>query len=135
VSALWLAVLIARLVSLKWVINNGHWIAAVLLFVCIFVVGAVNAWREREQPSDRSREGQSAMTQSLNAVGETVGVLVAVRRRREPSIRIARWMVPVGVGLALLCWLGLITLFVLEGAVFVLFMVFWALQTFELESR
>ena len=125
-SVLWLAVLIARLVSLKWVVNNGHWIAAVLLFICIFIVGAVNAWRVREQPSDRSQEGQPS-GRPMNAVRETVSDLVSVRQRRHRSIRIARWMLLVGAGSALLCWLGLITLFVLEGAVFVLFMVFWAL--------
>ena len=134
VSVLWLAVLVARLVSLKWVINNGHWIAAVLLFVCIFIVGAVNAWRvRREQPAGRSREGRPSVT-PMNAVRETVGDLVAVRRRRDRSIRIARWMLFVGAASALLCWLGLITLFVLEGAVFVLFMAFWTLQTFEFEG-
>ena len=67
----------------------------------------------------------------LNAVSETVGDLIAVGRRRDRYIWIARLMLLVGAGLALLWWRHIISLFVLEGAVFVLFMVFWTVQTFE----
>jgi hypothetical protein len=127
---LWLAVLIARLASLQWVIDNGHWIAAVLLFVCIFVVGVVNARRfKREQSGDGSRERQSPR----DAVGETVGDLIAVGQRRDRYIWIARLMLLVGAGSALLWWRHIITLFWVEAAVFVLFMVFWTVQTFEFE--
>jgi hypothetical protein len=45
-------------------------------------------------------------------------------------------MLVVGFGAALLWGLtDLITLFALEGAVFVLFMFFWTVQTFELERE
>jgi hypothetical protein len=125
-----LAVLIARLASLQWIIDNAHWIAAALLFVCIFVVGTVNAWRfKREQSGDVSRVGQSPVA----AVGETVGDLIAVGRRPNRYIVIAQLMLLVGAVFVLLWWRHIITLFWLEGAVFVLFMVFWTVQTFELE--
>lgn len=128
------AILVARLASIQWVIENGHWIAAVLLFVCIFVVGMVNAWRfQREQSGDASRVGQSPVTRPLNAVSQTVGDLLAVGRRRDRYIGIAQLMLLVGVVSAVLWWLDVITLFVVEGAVFVLFMIFWTVQTFELE--
>jgi hypothetical protein len=128
---LWLAVLSARLVSLQWVINNAHWIAAVLLFVCIFVVGVVNARRfKREQSGDVPRERQSPR----DAVGETVGDLIAVGQRRDRYIWIARLMLLVAAVTLVLWWIfHLITLFWVEAAVFVFFMVFWTVQTFELE--
>jgi hypothetical protein len=50
---LWLAVLIARLASLQWVIDNAHYIAAVFLFVCVLVVVWQNSRRvERERSGD-----------------------------------------------------------------------------------
>ena len=134
---LWLAVGIARwLLFPQWVMTNAHWIAAVLLFVCIFVVGSVNALQvKRETAGKPSRE-----TPSMGeAVGQTAGDLIAVvgkNKRNDWYIRIARWMLVVGVGSVLLWrFTDLITLFVVEGAVFVLFMVFWTVQTFELERE
>jgi hypothetical protein len=134
VSVLWLAVLVARLVSLRWVVDNAHWIAAVLLFVCIFVVGVVNARDfkdfKEEQSGDVSREGQS----TRDAVGETVGDLLAVRQYRDRYIWIARLMLLVAAVTLVLWWFAdFITLFWVEAAVFVFFMVFWTVQTFELE--
>jgi hypothetical protein len=136
---LWLAVVIARWASLEWVMNNAHWIAAVLLFVCIFVVGSVNALQVKREPSgDGSREGPPPV-KPPNSVGETVGDLIAVfgeKQRNDRYIWIARGMLLVAAVTIPLWWFtDLITLFVVEGAVFVLFMVFWAVQTFELERE
>jgi hypothetical protein len=135
-SALWLAVVIARWASLEWVMTNAHWIAALSLFGCIFVVGSVNALQvKRERSGDFSPE-----TPSLGeAVGQTAGDLIAVfgeNKRKDWYIRIARWMLVVAAVTGVL-WLftDLITLFVVEGAVFVLFIVFWIVQTFELERE
>jgi hypothetical protein len=51
--ALWLAVFIARWRYPQWVIDNAHWIAAVLLFVCILFVVWQNSRRAKsEQPRD-----------------------------------------------------------------------------------
>ena len=126
---LWAAVLIARLASLQWVIDNGHWIAAVLLFACIFVVAVANARRvETEQSGDGS---QSAVKESLDAARGLIAM-----RRRNLYIWIARLMLGVAaVTLALWRFTDLITLFLVEALVFLLFMVFWTVQTFELESR
>jgi hypothetical protein len=127
---LWLAILIARVVSLQWVIDNGHWIAAVLLFVCIFVVAVANARRvEKEQSGDGS---QPAVKESLDAVRG-----LATRRRGDRRyIWIARVMLLVAaVTIVLWRFTDFIGLFWVEASVFLLFMAFWTVQTFELESR
>jgi hypothetical protein len=127
---LWLAILIARWVSLEWVIDNGHWIAAVLLFVCIFVVAVANARRvEKEELGDGSR---SPMQESLDAARE----LVAARGRGDRRyIWIARLMLLVTVVTLALWRFADLSLFWVEALVFLLFMLFWTVQTFELESR
>jgi hypothetical protein len=136
-SGLWLAVLFARLVLFpEWVITNAHWIAAVLLFVCIFVVGSVNALQvKREKSGKPSRKTPS----TGEAVSQTAGDLIAVfgeNKRNDWYIWIARGMLLVAaVTIPLWLFTDLITLFVVEGAVFVLFMVFWTVQTFELERE
>jgi hypothetical protein len=136
-SGLWLAVLLARLVLFpQWVITNAHWIAAVFLFVCIFVVGSVNALQvKREKSGKPSRKTPS----TGEAVSQTVGDLIAVvgkNQRNDWYIWIARGMLLVAaVTIPLWLFTDLITLFVVEGAVFVLFMVFWTVQTFELERE
>jgi hypothetical protein len=134
---LWLAVGIARTVLFpQWVMTNAHWIAALSLFVCIFVVGSVNALQvKREKSGKPSRE-----TPSLGeAVSQTAGDLIAVagkNKRKDWHIRIARWMLVVAAVTGVLWgFTDLITLFVLEGAVFLLFMLFWTVQTFELERE
>jgi hypothetical protein len=129
---LWLAILIARLASLQWAIDNGHWIAAVLLFACIFVVAVTNARRVKREQSGDGSQGQSSVRQSMDAAGD----LIAVRRRHDQYIWIARAMLLVAaVSLALWRFTDLITLFWVEALVFSLFMVFWTVQTFELDSR
>lgn len=135
-SGLWLAVVIARWASLEWVMTNAHWIAAVLLFVCIFVVGSVNALQvKREKSGKPSRKTPS----TGEAVSQTAGDLIAVvgkNKRNDRYIRIARWMLVVAAVTGVLWgFTDLITLFVVEGAVFLLFMVFWTVQTFELERE
>src|SRR5215216_6877342 len=131
VLGLWLAVLIARLVSLQWVIDNGHWIAAVLLFVCVLVVAWQNSRRVKEEQSgDVPRKRRSgAVEQSMGAVGNTVGAL-----GRRDWYTWARWTLLVaGVTGVLWGFFHLITLFWFEAAVFVFFMVFWTVQTIELD--
>lgn len=127
VLGLWLAVLIARLVSLQWVIDNGHWIAAVLLFVCVLIVAWQNSRRVKEEQSgDGPRKGRSGVVErSMGAVG-------ALGRRDWYTW--ARWTLLVaGVTGVLWGFFHLITLFWFEAAVFVFFMVFWTVQTIELD--
>jgi hypothetical protein len=127
---LWLAALIARLAFLQWVIDKAHHIATVGLALCVLVVVLANAYRVREQSGDVPQVRQSPVRQSLDAVGE----LIAVRRHRDWYIWIARLMLLVAAVTLVLWWIfHLITLFWVEGAVFVFFMVFWTVQTFKLE--
>jgi fatty acid desaturase len=73
------------------------------------------------------------------AVSQTAGDIFAVagkNKRKDWHIRIARWMLVVAAVTGVLWgFTDLITLFVLEGAVFLLFMLFWTVQTFELERE
>ena len=144
---LWLAILIARWVSLEWMIDNGHWIAAVLLFVCIFVVAVANARRvqkeesekqsgdrrvQEEESEEQSGDGPSAKQESLAAARE----LIAMRRRDDRRyILIARLMLLVAAVTIVLWKFADLSLFWVEASVFLMFMVFWTVQTFELESR
>jgi hypothetical protein len=131
-AVLWLAALIARLASLQWVIDKAHFIATIGLALCVLAVAIANSWRvERRQSGDGSQVGRSPVRQSLDAVGQ----LIAVRRHRDRYIWIARLMVLVGVGSFLLMVGDHITLFWVEAVVGVFFIVFWTVQTFELESH
>ena len=129
---LWLAALIARLAFLQWVIEKAHHVATVGLALCVLVVVLANAYRVREQSGDVPQVRQSPVRQSLDAVGE----LIAVRRHRDWYIWIARLMLLVAL-VTLVLWqiFHLITLFWVEAAVGVFFIVFWTVQTFELESH
>jgi hypothetical protein len=127
---LWLALLTARLASLQWVIDNGHWIAAVFLFVCVLAVVLANAGRVESKQSGDDSQRQSAVKESLDAARG----LIAVRERRDSYILIARGTLLIAaVTLALWGFTDLLTLFWVEAAVFLFFMAFWAWQTFELE--
>src|SRR5215211_2059598 len=144
---LWLAVLIARWVSLEWMIGNGHWIAAVLLFLCIFVVAVANARRvqkeesekrsggrrvQKEESEKQSGVGPSAKQESLEAARE----LIAMRPRDDRRyVLIARLMLLVAAVTIALWGFTDFSLFWVEASVFLLFMTFWTVQTFELESR
>jgi hypothetical protein len=144
---LWLAVLIARWVSLDWMIGNGHWIAAVLLFLCIFVVAVANARRVQKEESEKRSGGRrvqkeeserqsgvapSAKQESLEAARE-----LFARRPRDDRryVWIARLMLLVAVVTIALWGFTDFSLFWVEASVFLLFMAFWTVQTFELESR
>jgi hypothetical protein len=121
---LWLAGLTARLTSLQWLIDNAHFLAAAGLFLCLLVVAIANARRVEGKQSG----GVSRVRQSLDAVGELIAV-----RRHDRYIWIARLMLLVAAGSAVLMFADLITLFWLEIAVFGLFIAFWTVQTIELE--
>jgi hypothetical protein len=128
---LWLAALFARLLSLQWVIDKAHFLATWGLALCVLVVVFANAYRVREQSGDGSQGRQSPVRQSLDAVGG----LVTVRRYHDRYSWIARLMLLV-TAVALWLWLfDRITLFWVEAVVGVFFIVFWTVQTFELESH
>jgi hypothetical protein len=144
---LWLAILIARWVSLEWMIGNGHWIAAVLLFVCIFVVAVANARRVQKEESEKrsgdrrvqKEESEKQSSDGLSAKQEFLGAARELRAMRPRDDRryvlIARLMLLVAAVTIALWGFTDFSLFWVEASVFLLFMAFWTVQTFELESR
>jgi len=125
-SALWLAVLMARLMSLQWVVDNAHFLAAAGLFGCLLVVAVANSRRLEDRPRNTPR-----VTQSAEAVRE----LVSVMGYHDRYIWIARIMLVVAAVSGALMVADLITLFWFEFAVAGIFIVFWTVQTVELEMR
>ena len=104
-----------------------------LLFVCIFVVALANAHRvEKERSEEQIADGStSAVQESVDAARRLVAM-----PHPDQYIWIARVMLLVAaVTLVLWRFTDLISLFVVEASVFLLFMAFWSVQTFELESR
>jgi hypothetical protein len=128
---LWLTALFARLAFLQWVIDKAHFVATIGLGLCVLVVVFANARRVREQSGEVPREGQSPVRQSLDAVGE----LIAVRRHRDWYIWIARLMLLVAAVTLALWFFDRISLFWVEAAMGMFFIVFWTVQTFEVESH
>ena len=112
---------------------------AALLLVGLFVLVAtfVVAWKagllkpEAESDAGRRRPGE-VTTQSLHAVRDTVRELTALGRR-DWYLWARVTLAVAGVTLVLWWVFHLITLFWVEAAVFLFFMVFWTVQTFELE--
>jgi len=120
-ALLWLGGLILRLVSLDWLAANGHPIAASGLGICILAVAAVNARRIRQ-----SR--QAAGTTSAGS-----GALDFLRTNQYAGIAIALLAV---AGVVIPLWLtNVISLFWVEMSVAFLFVVFWVVQTVELERQ
>ena len=147
-SGLWLVILFARVASLQWVIKNFHWIAAVLLFICIFVVAIANARRVKDESHDRAKDQSSAQPSSekpsseepssvkpVKQSMEAAGDLIGVGKRGDRYIWFARVML-LGAVVTLVLWrLTDLTLFWVEVSVFLLFIAFWTAQTIELDPR
>lgn len=127
--AIWLAALIARLVSLPWVIEKGHWIATIFLFVCVLVVVVANARRV-----ERARSDGVAPPSAAKGSMEAARGLVSARAGRDSYTWIARATLLVAVVTLALWAFTDFPLFWVEAPVFLLFLAFWAWQTFELES-
>jgi hypothetical protein len=134
---LWLVALIARLAFLQGVIDRGHWVATIGLAVCVLLVAIVNSFRvERQQSGDGSQVRQSPVRQSMVRQSlDAVGQLLAVRRHRDRYIGLALLMLLVAIVTIPLWLTDRITLFWVEAAVGVCFIVFWTVQTFEFESH
>jgi hypothetical protein len=117
--ALYAAGAAAFITSIEWFIDNAHYIAAVGLVLCVFVVAVANV---------RRRQGEQAGGDA--GLGQTVGVLLSPRRH-DWYAWIARAMVLAAVGGGLLWYFKVITLFWLEISVAALFALFWMVQTIE----
>jgi len=112
---------------------------AALLIVGFIVLVAAFVIARRAGPLKAQAEGDvvrrrpgEVTKQSLNAVAETARELAIFRRDRYNWARLTLYVAAV----TLLLWaLGPLSLFWVEAAVFLFFMVFWTVQTFELETK
>jgi hypothetical protein len=113
----WLAGLIALAVSVDWLAGHGHYIAAGGLLLSILLVAGANAHRRQERPT----------------VGYAVkrDVLKSPRTYRYTWIAVAMLVI---AGVLIVLWLtNAITLFWVEILVAFLFVLFWIVQTIDLE--
>ncbi len=115
----WLGGLIALAVSVDWLAGNAHYIAAGGLFLSILLVAGANAHRHGERPS---------MGKVLKG-----DVLKSPRLYRYTWIAGAMLVI---AGVLIVLWLtNAISLFWVEILVALLFVLFWTVQTVELEAR
>lgn len=114
---LWAGGLAALAASVAWLADNGHYIAAGGLLLCILLVAAANAHRER------------------SGSGVVPGGDIPKSPQAHLYTRVAVAMLVVA-GVFIVLWLtSVISLFLVEIVVAGLFAVFWVVQTFELEAR
>jgi amino acid transporter len=111
---------------------------AAFLFVGAIVLIATFVMARKAGPLKPQADGDAVKRrpgevtkQSVDAVGDTVRELTAVRRDWYLWARVT--LAAAAVTLVLWWIFHLISLFWVEAAVFVFFMVFWTVQTFELE--
>jgi hypothetical protein len=112
---LWVAGLIALAVSVDWLAGHGHYIAAGGLLLSILLVAGANAHRRQQRPTVRhARKGD-----------------VLKSPRAYTWIAIAMLVVS---GVLIVLWLtNAISLFWVEILVALLFVLFWIVQTIDLE--
>jgi hypothetical protein len=116
---IWLCGLIAFAVSVDWLAGNAHYIAAGGLLLCILLIAGANAHRREERPS--------------------AGVVLKREVLKSPRAYRYTWIAGgmlVGTGVLILLRLtNVISLFLVEILVAALFILFWTVQTIELEVR
>lgn len=115
----WLGGLIALTASVDWLARNAHYIAAGGLLVGILAVAGANVHRRRERPM--------------------AGVLRGDVLRKSPGGYLYTWTAGgmlVAAGVLIVLWLtNAISLFWVEILVALLFVIFWIVQTVELERE
>jgi len=125
-----------------WFIERAHFLAALGLLACIVVAVSANAFRRRPSGSD-ARDGQTKEPEpqsvhlaegAKNLVQGSVRVVRVSLFRRDRYAFIALALLIVAVGGIALMLTHRISLFVLEIAVAVLFILFWGVQTADLWS-
>lgn len=112
-ALVWLAGLIGLVVSVGWIVGNAHYIAAGGLLAAILLVAGANAHRRGEKPS---------MGGLLTSPGDNLYTLTAIVMLAGAAVLIVLWLIHV------------ISLFWVEILVALLFIVFWTVQTAELET-
>jgi hypothetical protein len=110
----WLGGLIALAVSVDWLADYAHYIAAGGLLLAIVLVAAANAYRRQEKPN---------IKRALSAPREYYYTWAAVALLAGTAVLIVLWLA------------GVISLFLVEIVVALLFIAFWTIQTVELETR
>ena len=97
-----------------WLAGNAHYIAASCLGLCILVVVEANAYRRQERGRRTS----------------AVNLLSAYRYTWIAAVML------VGAGVLIWLWLaGVIALFWVEISVALMFILFWTVQTLEIEAQ
>jgi hypothetical protein len=141
-ALLWVCGLIARLVSVDWLVGNGHIIAGLCLLACILAVAVVNALYLKERPAVAVVNFLRFQQRPAAAAAE------APRRRQRLSMRGTLKSLPAHryswIAIAMLAdaavliplWLtNVISLFWVEISVAFLFVIFWVVQTVQLEGE
>ncbi|HET9081830.1 MAG TPA: hypothetical protein VFO01_15135 [Trebonia sp.] len=115
--ALWAGTLIAVTFYLGWTVHYVHNIAAISLAACIIAVAGANAYRHEEAPIR--------------------GGLLKTDMLADPIRFLYSWiaagMLVISITLLVLAATGVITVFWLELSVAVMFIIFWTVQTIQLE--
>jgi hypothetical protein len=126
VALVWIVGLCVFTVDLDLLISRAHYLAAILLFVCILAVAVINATRRRTE----EESGGPVPEWTLDA--PTVGRAMLRRPGQFDRYAWVAWIMLIGAVVGgVLWWVGVISLFWLEIFVAVLFTVFWAVQTVE----
>jgi hypothetical protein len=118
-ALLWLGGLIALAVSVGWLADNGHYIAAGGLLLSILLVIGSNAHRSKEITS----RGVPLKGNPLKSPLAYRYTWIAIATLIIASISIALWLT------------NAISLFLVEILIASLFVLFWIVQTADLETR
>lgn len=141
-ALLWLCGLTAIVISSDWLAAHGHPIAASSLSVCILAVVVVNARRRQEKPAvamanvlRRTQRPAPAVASDRRHLQKPSwrGILKSIRASRYTWIAI--FMVLVVAVLVPLWLTNVISLFWVEISVAGMFVLFWIVQTFDLERQ
>jgi len=116
----WLGGLIALAASVGWLARNGHYIATIGLLLGILAVAGANAFRLEQRRAKPS--------------GDSPGVMDVLKSASTNGYAyIAAAMLVVSVVLIVLWAINAITLFWAEISVAFLFVLFWSVQTVDVE--
>jgi len=120
------------------VIHNAHWVAALSLFGCIFVVAFENARRQQSMAKATGAatpDAEQAPGDRIPRALRQINARSVLRRARDFYTWIATALLVIGVISVVAWWRHWITLFWLETIVFFLFIAFWVAQTVEQDGK
>jgi hypothetical protein len=117
------------------VVHNAHWIAALSLFGCIFVVAFENARRRKGMATAADAAPLAAARPPGNRTVRQIDARSVLRKAGNFYTWIATALLVTGVISIVAWWRHWITLFWLEIIVFFLFIAFWIAQTVEQDGK